>query len=342
MALIEFQKGGLYVPEADVYIDPWRRVKKALITHGHSDHARWGHHRYVCADSSKAILQHRLGDINIRGVPFGESFLVNGVQFTFYPAGHIVGSAQIKVEYQDEIWVVSGDYKTEDDGISGAFEPVPCDVFITESTFGLPIYTWLDQSIIFDEINQWWATNRDAGVTSILTGYTLGKAQRLLSGLDTSIGPIYTHGAIENMTKVIRSSGVPLPDTIRITPETPKKDLVGAMVVAPPSATGSPWMKRFKTVSIATASGWMQLRGARRRRSVDRGFVLSDHADWHGLNQTIEATGASKIYATHGYTDVFRRWLESKGLEAGVVKTRFEGELAEINEGSEPEEEEQP
>ncbi len=341
MALIEFQKGGLYVPAADVFIDPWRRVKKALITHGHSDHARWGHQQYICANSSKAILQHRLGNINVQGVSFGDSFSVNGVEFTFYPAGHIVGSAQIKVEYQGEVWVVSGDYKAEDDGISGAFEPIPCHVFITESTFGLPIYTWLDQSVIFDEINQWWASNRDVGVTSILTGYTLGKAQRLLSGLDTSIGPVYTHGAIENMTEVVRNSGVTLPATTLITPVTPKQDLVGAMVVAPPSATGSPWMKRFKTVSIASASGWMQLRGTRRRRSVDRGFVLSDHADWHGLNQAIESTGASKIYATHGYTDVFRRWLESKGLEAGVVKTRFEGELAEINEGSEPQEDDQ-
>ncbi|MDH3652183.1 MAG: ligase-associated DNA damage response exonuclease [Saprospiraceae bacterium] len=334
MALIEFTKGGLYVPVADVYIDPWRRVKKALITHGHSDHARWGHKHYVCPESCENILKHRLGSIQVQSVVFGESIHVNGVAFTFYPAGHIVGSAQIKVEYQGEIWVVSGDYKVEDDGISGAFEPIPCHVFITESTFGLPVYTWLDQQIVFEEINQWWAANRANDITSILTGYTLGKAQRLLSGLDPSIGPIYTHGAIENMTEIVRETGVHLPNTIRITPDTPKNDLIGNLVLAPPSATGSPWMKRFKAVSIAAASGWMQLRGARRRRSVDRGFILSDHADWHGLNQAVEATGASKIFATHGYTDVFKRWMESKGLEADVVQTRFEGELAEINEGS--------
>ena len=334
MALIEFRPEGFYVPVADVYIDPWRQVKRALITHGHADHARPGHRFYVSEKSNIPILQHRLGVTNIRGIAFGETFSVNGVTFTFYPAGHIVGSAQIKVSYRDETWVVSGDYKTENDGISGMFEPIKCHTFITESTFGLPVYNWVDQREIFEEINQWWQSNKQQGVTSILTGYTLGKAQRLLSGLNPEIGTIYTHGAVDNMTEIIRSIGVSLPPTTRITGAVSKKDLEGAMVIAPPSATGSPWMKRFREVSIGAASGWMQLRGPRRRRSVDRGFVLSDHADWEGLNQAIKDTGAERVYVTHGYTEIFKQWLQEQGLEAAIVKTQFEGELNEINEGT--------
>lgn len=336
MQLIEFRKEGLYVPPADVYIDPWRRVKKALITHGHSDHSRWGHQQYVCARESKPIIRHRLGDVSISTVEFGEILRVNDVQFTFYPAGHIVGSAQILVEYKGERWVVSGDYKVEDDGISGTFEPVPCHTFITECTFGLPIYSWIPQSEVFDKINQWWANNRDMGVTSLLTGYSVGKAQRLLAGLDTSIGPIYTHGAVEQMTEVLRQSGVKLPPTTYLTADVSKEDLAGAMVIAPPGATGSAWMKRFKKVSIANASGWMQLRGARRRGGADRGFVLSDHADWEGLNEAIKATGATRIYATHGYTDIFRKWLASQGYDAHIVKTAYEGE--QVSETSQEEE----
>ncbi len=326
MALIEFRKEGLYVPTADVFIDPWRRVKKAFITHGHSDHSRWGHQAYLCTHASKPIIRHRLGNVNLSSVEYGEEVRVNGVTFSFHPAGHIVGSAQIRVEHQGEIWVVSGDYKVEDDGISGTFEPIQCHSFITECTFGLPIYSWIAQEEVFKQINQWWSENRANKITTILTGYSLGKAQRLLAGLDTSIGPIYTHGAVEQLTQVIRQTGIDLPETTYLDDQVKSTDLVGAIVVAPPGATGTPWMKRFKHVSIGGASGWMQLRGARRRGGADRGFVLSDHADWEGLNQTISATGAETIFATHGYTEVFKRWLLSQGYDAHVVKTAYEGE----------------
>ena len=329
MALIEFRKEGLYVPAADVYIDPWRRVKRAFITHGHSDHSRWGHQQYLCTHQSKPIIRHRLGKVNLDSVAFGQEVWVNGVKFSFHPAGHIVGSAQIRVEHRGQIWVVSGDYKVENDGISGAFEPLECHAFITECTFGLPIYSWVPQEEVFQKINQWWSENRSNKLTTILTGYSLGKAQRLLAGLDDSIGPIYTHGAVEQLTEVIRQNGVTLPKTIYVDDSVSAKDLVGAMVVAPPGATGSSWMKRFKQVSIGSASGWMQLRGARRRGGGDRGFVLSDHADWEGLNKTVAATGAEKIFVTHGYTDVYRRWLASQGYDVEVVKTQFEGERAE-------------
>ncbi len=325
MPLVEFRKEGLYVPAADVYIDPWRRVPRALITHGHSDHSRWGHQKYLCTHESKPILRHRLGDINIQSVAFGEEVNQDGVKFTFLPAGHIVGSAQIRIEYKGEVWVVSGDYKTEDDGISGQFQPVPCHTFITECTFGLPIYSWLPQKTIFEQINQWWQLNRDNKVTSLLTGYSLGKAQRLLSGLDTSIGPVYTHGAIHQMNMVIEQSGVVLPFTRHFTEDIPKPELETAIVLAPSGATNTNWMRRFKDVSIGGASGWMQLRGARRRGGSDRGFVLSDHADWTGLNETIVQTEADRIFVTHGYTDIFRRWLVEKGYDAQIVKTPFEG-----------------
>ncbi len=330
MALVEFRKEGLYVPQAKVYIDPWRRVKKALITHAHSDHARWGHQRYLCVHSSKPLLKHRLGDIAVDSIDYGEQVLVNGVSFSFHPAGHIVGSAQVRIEHQGEVWVVSGDYKTVDDGISGQFEPIKCHTFITECTFGLPIYTWLSQEEIFNQINRWWAQNREMGVTTLLTGYSLGKAQRILAGIDASIGPIYTHGAVEHMTEVIRQHGTQLPATQHLTDSVSKADLAGALVVAPPGATGSSWMRRFKKVSVGGASGWMQLRGARRRGGADRGFVLSDHADWEGLNSTIQATGAERIYVTHGYTNVFSKWLIEQGYDAHIVKTKFEGELAEM------------
>ncbi|NND05936.1 MAG: ligase-associated DNA damage response exonuclease [Saprospiraceae bacterium] len=331
MPLIEFKKEGLYVPAADVYIDPWRRVRKALITHGHSDHARWGHQQYICSHHSKPIIKHRLGDINVHGVAYGEELSVNGVKFTFFPAGHIVGSAQIRVEHQGEVWVVSGDYKTEDDGISGTFSPIKCHTFITECTFGLPIYTWVPQQQVFDKINHWWSTNQANGVTSILMGYSLGKAQRLLAGIDASIGPIYTHGAVEQMNAVIKTAGIPLPPTKYLNKEVTEKELAGSLVITPQGATRSTWMKRFGQVSLANASGWMQLRGARRRGGADRGFVLSDHADWQGLNDAITATGAETVYATHGYTNVFKQWLDSRGLDARVVQTKFEGELSEEN-----------
>jgi putative mRNA 3-end processing factor len=334
MALLSFTEKGIYCEQGDFYIDPWKPVPKALITHGHSDHSRWGHRQYISTKSSRPVIKHRLGPINIHGVDFGEEFSVNGVKVSFHPAGHIIGSAQIRVEYKGEVWVASGDYKTEDDGLATAFSPIRCHSFITESTFGLPVYKWKPQEEVFKEINNWWRQNKEEGKVTLLTGYSLGKAQRLLQGLDESIGKIYTHGAIENINEVMRKQGIPLKETIRITPKTNNKDFIGNMVMAPPSSAGSVWMKKFKPVSIGIASGWMALRGTRRRRAVDRGFVLSDHADWDGLNEAIAATGAEKVIVTHGYTEIFKKWLMQKGLEVATEKTEFEGELSEINEAS--------
>jgi putative mRNA 3-end processing factor len=339
MSLLEFRSEGIYCSAADVYIDPWKPVKNALITHGHADHSRWGHSYYLCTHAARPVIEYRLGNINVQSVDYGEEVTINGVKFSFHPAGHIIGSAQIRVAHKGEIWVASGDYKLQKDGISEEFESVRCHAFITESTFGLPIYKWQPQAEVMRDINDWWRKNKEEGKVSVIGSYALGKAQRLIQNLDLSIGSIYTHGAVENTNRVLRKQGIKLPPTTRITKELQKKEFPGNIVIATPSAMQSSWMRRFSPVSTALASGWMTLRGARRRRSADRGFVLSDHADWEGLNTAIKATGAERVFVTHGYTDIFSKWLRDEGYDAQVVETEYSGELAEMNEGGEEENE---
>jgi putative mRNA 3-end processing factor len=330
--LLQFTDRGIYCAQAGVYLDPWKPVDKAIISHGHSDHAHWGHKQYLSTAAAMPVIRHRLNlQHNIQTLEYGEELSINGVNFSFHPAGHIPGSAQVKVEHRGEVWVFSGDYKLQHDGISTPFEPVKCDVFITESTFGLPVYKWKPQQVVFDEINAWWRSNQQQGKTSVIAGYTLGKAQRILKNVDATIGKIFTHGAVDSINGVMRQQGLTLPEAPRVTDEIRKQDLQGALIVCPPSALGSPWMRRFMPYSLGVASGWMKLRGIRRRRGADRGFVLSDHADWNDLNVTIKETGATKVFVTHGYTEVFAQWLNSIGIEAREVKTKFEGELGEMD-----------
>jgi putative mRNA 3-end processing factor len=338
MALLQFTDRGIYCERAGVYLDPWKPVDKAIVSHGHSDHAYWGHKQYLCTQEAMPVIRHRLNlQDNIQTLAYGETLNINGVNFSFHPAGHIPGSAQIRAEHGGEVWVFSGDYKLQHDGISTPFEPVKCNVFITESTFGLPVYKWKPQQEVFDEINAWWRNNQQQGKTSVIAGYTLGKAQRILKNVDASIGRIFTHGAVDTINEVMRQQGFVLPEAPRVTDEFKKPDLQGALIVCPPSALGSPWMRRFLPYSLGVASGWMKLRGTRRRRGADRGFVLSDHADWDELNVAISETGASKVFVTHGYAEIFAQWLSSKGIEAHEVKTRFEGELGEIDEAAKEE-----
>lgn len=323
MSVLTFTERGIYCPAADIYIDPWKPVDRALITHGHADHARDGMGQYLATASAAPVIRHRLGDVTMDTVEYGQVTRIGGADISFHPAGHVPGSAQIRVEVGGEVWVVSGDYKLEDDSVSEPFEPMPCHTFITECTFGLPVFNWESPDLIHGEINRWWAENAAAGKFSICGAYSLGKAQRILAALDPSIGPILTHGAIENTNEVLRGQGISLPGTVLVTPEIDMKAHVGAFVLAPPAALGSSWARRFKPASTAFASGWMALRGVRRRRSADRGFVLSDHADWRGLNRAIAETGAERVFVTHGYTSVFRRWLEEQGYDAGIVSTEF-------------------
>jgi len=332
--VLTFTDKGIYCPAGDFFIDPWRPVDRALITHGHSDHARPGHKRYLCTAAAAPVLRHRLGDIAIETVSYGEELTLGSATVSFHPAGHVPGSAQIRVEVAGEIWVASGDYKTEPDGLSEPFAPVRCHAFITESTFGLPVFRWRPQAQVAAEINAWWRASVETGATPILGAYSLGKAQRLLSMLDPSIGPILTHGAVETTTQVLRDQGLNLPATIHVADHADFRDHSGAIVLAPPMALGSGWARKFGKTSTGFASGWMQLRGIRRRRSIDRGFVISDHADWSGLNRAIEETGAEKIFVTHGYTEIFTRWLREKGYDAHVVSTEYEGEASDAEASS--------
>jgi putative mRNA 3-end processing factor len=222
--------------------------------------------------------------------------------------------------------VVSGDYKLQPDPTCAAFESVRCDVFVTESTFGLPIYRWRPASEIVAEIDAWWRQNAAAERTSVLFAYAFGKAQRILASVDASTGPIICHGAVEALNRAYRASGVALPETRLVIDVADKRLLRRALVIAPPSAQSTAWLKRFSDYSDAFASGWMLIRGTRRRRAVDRGFVLSDHADWPALGAAIGASGARAVYVTHGYVPVMTRWLESQGLEARAFETQFGGE----------------
>lgn len=331
-SLITFTDKGLYCAQGNFYIDPWKPVDKAIITHAHSDHARWGSKYYLCHHLSKPILQARLGDNHYETIGWNEPVYINGVKVSLHPAGHIIGSSQVRVEYRGEVWVVSGDYKVEDDGISGAFEAVKCNTFITESTFGLPIYNWLPQQEIYNNIRNWVIQSKGNNHASILIAYSLGKAQRLLQALAPLEEKIWVHGAIYNMQQAILSTGVDLPEVHYIRPDTPKEELKGAVIIAPPGAEGSTWMRRFTPFEVGVCSGWMQVRGNVRRRNVDAGFALSDHADWNGLLQAIHATGAERVYVTHGFQAAFSRYLNERGIWSAEVKTEYGGEEEEAAE----------
>ena len=324
--VLQFRDEGIYCPGGDFYIDPWRPVDRALVTHGHADHSYPGHGAYMATHAALPVMRHRLGEISADGVGFGERRRIGDVDVSFHPAGHVPGSAQIRVEQAGEVWVVSGDYKTTADNLSEPFEPVRAHAFVTECTFGLPIFAWKPEAELAAELNAWWAANAAEGRFSVIGAYALGKAQRIMTMADPSIGPILTHGAVENTNAVLRAQGVALPDTVRVTPDIDLKALAGGLVIAPPSALAGGWIRKFGNASTGIASGWMRLRGVRRRRAADRGFVVSDHADWPGLNAAIRETGATRIFATHGYTSAFHRWLREEGYDARVVSTEYEGE----------------
>lgn len=326
-ALIVPTDRGLFCPRGDFHIDAWLPVDRNVVSHAHSDHARRGSQRYLVPDDGAAVLRQRLGnEITVDTMPYGQSITMNGVAVSLHPAGHLLGSAQVRVEYRGEVWVFTGDYKIAADSTCAPFELVRCNTLITECTFGLPLYRWSDSAAIAEEINAWWRKNVENGETSILLAYALGKAQRVLSLLDPTIGPILLHGAVDVLTKVYRNAGVDLPPTIYADAEAAKAHRGRAIVIAPPGAEGSPWIRKFHPESVAVASGWMQVRGQRRRQAVDRGFVLSDHVDWPNLQATINASGATHIIATHGYTGPLVRFLSERGFSAEEFPTRFKGE----------------
>lgn len=327
MTLITVRPEGLYCEKGDFYIDPWRPVETALITHAHSDHARSGSAQYIATAQSEGILRRRLGeDIQLQGVAYGDKLKLGETWVSLHSAGHVLGSAQIRVEHRDEVWVVSGDYKRCADPSCAPFEVVSCDTFITEATFGLPIYRWASGTETTRQIYDWW--QGDTERPSILFCYAFGKAQRVLGELtQLTDQPVYVHGAIHVLTEIYRQQGVAMVPTLCTSDMPRAHKYTGDLVLAPPSGHRSSWMKRFKNPQTAFASGWMAVRGARRRRGYERGFVLSDHADWPGLIQTVKDTGAKTVYVTHGQSDVVSRYLqESLNLEAMPLDTLFEGE----------------
>ena len=326
-ALVRPTAQGLYCAPGDFYIDPWRPVERALITHAHADHARHGSRGYLAASPGVSLLQRRLGaDSRIEGLAYGQRLRTGDVEVSFHPAGHVLGSAQIRIEHRGEVWVVSGDYKRDPDPTCAPFEVVACHTFVTEATFSLPIYVWPSGESVAGEILQWWEINRAEGRASVLFCYALGKAQRVLAELarltDRSV---FLHGAVAALTKLYRRAGIDMLPAEPVDLRT-RRDWSGELVIAPPGAAGTPWMRRFRGASTGFCSGWMRLRGQRRRRAFDRGFVLSDHADWPGLVRTIRETGAERVLATHGQSDTLVRYLREQGMEAGALETMFAGE----------------
>ena len=334
--LIVLRPQGLYCPAGDFYIDPWRPVHRAVITHAHADHARPGHGHYLASAHGEGVLRARLGGISLQTLPYGERISHHGVELSLHPAGHVLGSAQVRLSHGGRTWVASGDYKVAPDRTCTPFEPVRCEVFITESTFGLPIYRWRPDEELFADIHRWWAANAADGRVSVLMGYSFGKAQRLLSGLDGGSAPILVHSAVAALNEAYRAAGVALPETLPLARWTTaakarEAGLAGALLLCPPNAATPQLLRRLGETSIAFASGWMQLRGARRRAGHDRGFVVSDHADWPGLQAAIAATGAERVIVTHGSVDVLVRYLQEQGLQAEAFETQYGNEAADAS-----------
>ena len=324
---------GLWCAAGRFHIDPWEPVDRAVITHAHGDHARPGSASYLCSTLCEPLLRRRFGaDSAIESVPYGQPITIGDVRLSFHPAGHILGSAQIRIESADGVWVVAGDYKRAADPTCTPFEPLTCDVFVTESTFGLPIYRWDPAETVIGDITSWWSANRDAERTSVLFCYTIGKAQRVLAELmRTTERPVFVHGMMLGMIETYRESGVAMLPVVPVIESSSRgrsraASFAGELVLAPLSARGTPWMRRLGDISDAFASGLMRVRGVRRQRGYDRGFVLSDHADWPALLQTIAETGASRVLATHGHAEPLARFLSQQGLESGVIRTAWEGE----------------
>ncbi len=328
MSLLAVNENGLYCKQGDFYIDPWRPVKVALITHGHSDHMRWGMQHYICHKHTIPVLRLRLGaEQSVEGVDYGQVLDINGVTVSFHPAGHIIGAAQIRLSYRGEVWVFTGDYKLEPDGVSEPYEQLLCNHFISECTFGLPVYQFPKLSTVYQDINTWWQSNSKKGYNTVLYGYALGKAQNILAHLDQSIGDIYLHGAVANVNEALEGVGYHFPGA-RLSTSDKEHKMEGAIIIAPPSANNTPWVRKLKPYRAAMCSGWMQLRGARRRRSVDKGFVFSDHCDWKQLNTAIESSGASQIYLTHGYEANFARWVEEKyTIQSSILQTLYSDDM---------------
>jgi len=319
--LLEFTNKGIYCSKANFYIDPSASVEFALVTHAHSDHARKGSQNYLAHKHTAAVLKLRLGKKSvIQEVEYGQEINLNGIKVTFYPSGHVIGSAQIKVDDGKEVWVVAGDYKLEPDGITSQFEHIKCTHFVTESTFAKPNFNWQPQTEIFTDMNNWWTRNSSKGVTSVITAYSLGKSQRLLKNIDHNIGKIVVHESISEINNVFKTLGFDLPKTYLFN-EVTKEDLKNALVITPSFSNLNNLNDKLEGYVMANASGWMQVPWYV-SKSLDKGFVISDHADWKDLLKAIKETEAQNIYVVHGYTTYFAKYLNSIGLNARAITNK--------------------
>lgn len=322
--IVQLRREGLYCPAGDFHIDPWLPVPRAVITHGHGDHARSGMGSYHTTRAGLPILQWRLLDQDYHPHEYGEAFQLGEAIVSLHPAGHVLGSAQVRIQTRDGVWVVSGDYKRQADPTCAPFEVVPCDTFISECTFGLPIYRWPDTGDVAREIVQWRDQCAARGEAAILYCYALGKAQRVLAELAAHTDrAVLLHGAMTTGVEIYRRAGIPMVDTRLVSESARDTDYAGELVLAPPSAAGSPWQRRFRNAQHGFASGWMRVRGNRRRRNMDRGFVISDHADWPALVETIRETGAGRVILTHGDTHALVRALNEDGIRAETLATQY-------------------
>jgi len=319
---------GLYCADGDFHVDPWGPVPRALITHAHGDHARAGSAAYLCADACAPLLRRRFGpEAVVESVAYGQPIAMGSTRVSFHPAGHVLGSAQIRIEGPDGVWVVAGDYKRAADPTCAPFEVVRCDAFVTESTFGLPIYRWDETQVVIDELAAWWDANRARGLASVVFCYTIGKTQRLLAELmRVTDASVLVHGMLQPMIEVYREAGVAMLPTATLVDRPRGTSFAGSLILAPLSARGTPWMRRIGELSDGLASGLMRVRGVRRQRAYDRGFVLSDHADWPALLDTVRDTGAGRVFATHGHAEPLARYLREQGYDAGILRTAWEDE----------------
>ena len=349
--LITLTPRGLYCKRGNFYIDAWKPVPQTFVTHAHGDHAHYGHGQYFCSDVGVDVTRLRVGrDAKIEGLPYGKVKQFGDVKVSLHPAGHILGSAQVRVECDGEVWVFTGDCKRDPDPTCAPFEVVECDTFITEATFALPIYQWKNTSEVVKDVFDWWMKNRERGYNTVLCVYALGKAQRVLAELTKYTNEtVYIHGALNRLTEMYRKGGVNMLPTLLASQSTEAPDekpksraakknkITGQLILCPPSASGSTWMRRFEPYEVAFASGWMAVRGNKRREAYDRGFVISDHSDWPSLIRTIRETKAKRVLATHGASDVLARYVtEEMNLQGDVLRTQFhleEEELGDADEG---------
>nr|WP_288813411.1 ligase-associated DNA damage response exonuclease [uncultured Sphingobacterium sp.] len=326
--MIQFTSKGIYCVPGKFYLDPWQPVDLAIITHGHADHAYPGMKKYLCHHFTVNILKSRIGhDIQVEGVAYNRPFHINGVKISLHPAGHIIGSSQIRMEYKGKVIVFTGDYKIQDDGLSTPFEPVKCHELITESTFGLPIYRWESVAAQTQRLNEWITHNQGFKKTSVFIGYSLGKSQRILNAVK-DMGEVYVHYSIAKLNMAYSEAGIQLPPYHIVDLRTDTKQLDGKIVLLPPALLDTSLLQKIPHVAYAICSGWMQIRGARRWRSADAGFAISDHADWNGLLQAVRESGAEKVFVTHGQTATFSKYLNEIGIEAEEVKTNYGEEIS--------------